>query len=132
MSLGISIRGIQEAQKKNNAIVAALRPTNLFGAVIQGITIAVQRYAVSITHVITGSLRAAHRSEIDMKIPQGRVFIDPGAVNPANQARPAEYGVIEQRRGGEHAFYVRTNREVGERLAKQGADALRTKIRRPL
>ncbi len=132
MNIGLSIRGVQEAQKKNNAIIAALRPTNLFGTVIRGITISVHRYAVSITHVVTGTLRAAHRTAVDLKVPQGRVFIDPAAVNPQNQQRPADYGVYEQNRGGDHAFYTRTNREVGERLAKQGADMLRAKIRRPI
>lgn len=132
MGLGISIKGIQKAQKQNNAMINALRPTNMLGGVIQGITIAVHRYAVSITHVVTASLRASHRTAIDMSKPSGRVFIDPGAVNPFNQQRPAKYGAIEQRRGGDHAFYTRTEREVGSRLAKQGADVLRAKIRRPV
>jgi len=130
MPIGLSIEGIQEAQKQNNAMIAALRPTNLFGAVIQGVTIAVQRYAVSITHVVTGSLRASHRMAV--KKLEGKVFIDPGATNPLTQQRPADYGVTEQRRGGDHAFYTRTEREAGQRLARQGADIIRAKIRRPI
>jgi hypothetical protein len=116
----LSIQGTQEAQKKNLTRIAMLQPGGLVQRELQDATISAHRYAVTITHVGRyrsngawaggGSLRASHR--IQMQNLKGIVYIDPSARNPRSKVRPAEYGVYENARGGEHAFYDRTMNEA--------------------
>ena len=109
--LDISIKGLQELQAKNLKRIAALRPSGPLGQAIKDATLGAHRYAVSVTHVLTGSLRASHRAEI--KGTRGRIYIDPSAHNPRGKTKPVEYGYYENRRGGSHAFYDRTVEEYG-------------------
>lgn len=113
----LSITGIQEAQAQNLRRVAALRPTGAFGAAIRDATAEAHRYAVALTHVDTGALRASHRVQVTGV--RGRVFVDPGALNPRSGRRTAEYGVYEHRRGGGHAFYERVVSEHGAEILRR-------------
>ena len=70
-----TIQGLQEAQQINARQIAALKPSGAFGKAIKAATIEAQRYAMYITHVKTGGLRASHRMKITGL--QGEVFIDP-------------------------------------------------------
>ena len=124
----LSIRGIQEAQKANEQIIALLRPNSAFGRAVQYATIQAHRYVVAITHVDSGALRASHRMEV--KGLQGRIFIDPtspginrrrGRRSSRVALRPAVYGPMEHARGGSHAFYQRTEREAGVRISRAAA-----------
>ncbi len=115
--MDMTIKGIQEAQRWNLRAIAALRPSGALGRAIQWGTAAGHRYAVSITHVITGALRASHRMSVSST--QGRIFLDPSARNPRSRQRTAVYGPVEERRGGEHAFYRRTVTEAGPRIARE-------------
>ena len=108
---GLSITGLQEAQADNQRHIAMMKPTGELGSAIREITVGAQRYAITITHVITGSLRASHRMEV--KGLRGKIYIDPNAVNPRTEQRPVVYGFYENKRGGEHAFYDRTVDEYG-------------------
>ncbi|MDR3572862.1 MAG: hypothetical protein P4L50_03290 [Anaerolineaceae bacterium] len=114
----VSIKGIQEAQRANARWIAGLRPTGAFGRAIQYATIEAERYAMSITHVLSGALRASHRMNVQAL--HGQIYIDPAAVNPHGQ-KPSDYGVYEHNRGGTHAFYERTvdehYRQVGDAAA---------------
>ena len=119
MSDHVSIEGIQEAQQANLRAIAVMEPESGLGRTVQFILPDLHRYAVSITHVWKlwgGALRAAHRmslvEHVDKQTARGSIFIDPNAINPRGQ-RPAEYGVYEHARGGEHAFYLRTLLEHG-------------------
>lgn len=114
MSTEFEIKGIQEAQAANIKRIAALKPQGELGQVIKAQTTAAHRYAISITHVITGSLRASHRMEL--KGLRGRIYLDPGAVNPRTKQKPSIYGFYENKRGGEHAFYDRTVEEYGGKV----------------
>lgn len=114
----ITIQGIQEAQRDNLRMIANMRPSGAFGRMIQFATVEAHRYAVTITHVDTGALKASHRMTVDGPI--GRIFIDSTAVNPRG-ARPSIYGPIEHARGGGHAFYYRTEQEAGSRIARAAA-----------
>lgn len=107
----LTITGIQEAQAKNNRVIASLRPDGALGRAVQYGTTAAHRYAVGVTHVDTGSLHASHRMEITGL--RGRVYIDPSARNPRSRQRTETYGPYEHERGGEHAFYQRTINEQG-------------------
>lgn len=121
----LSIEGIQEVQKRNLARIAALTPAGKAGEAVRDALVALHRYAVSITHVGKyqrngntvggGSLRASHRIEVSGL--EGMVYIDPSAKNPLSKTKPAEYGVYENARGGEHAFYDRTVNEEGPRVS---------------
>ncbi len=117
MSVDMTIKGIQEAQRWNLRAIAALRPSGALGRAIRWGMAAAHRYAVSITHVVTGALRASHRMAVSGT--QGRIFLDPSARNPRSRVRTAVYGPAEERRGGEHAFYRRTVTEAGPRIARE-------------
>jgi hypothetical protein len=127
-AIHLSITGIQQAQARNQRMIAALQPSGAVGRAVQYGTVAAQRYAISITHVGRykvgaggtwvggGTLRASHRMELSRA--QGRVFIDPTSVNPRTGARAAVYGPIEHARGGTHAFYERVSAERGAQIVR--------------
>lgn len=122
------IKGLQEAQRAMNKQIAALRPTSKFGQAVKRVTIALQRYAVSITHVWPvkgGGLRASHRMYLAENELEGRIFIDPSAINPRGQ-RPSIYGPFEEARGGSHAFYHRTVEERGQEEAAKATKGVIT------
>lgn len=112
-----SIKGLQKAQQQNRKMIAALQPAGALGRAIQYGTAAAHRYAVQITHVDTGALRAAHRMSIEGG--KGTVFIGPGT-NPKG-GKPSIYGPYEFARGGEHDAYARTEAEVGDKIGEQMA-----------
>lgn len=107
----LTITGIQEALDRNTRRIANLQASGVKGAAIRDATADLHRYAVSITHVQTGALRASHRMEVTPD--RGRIYIDPSSINPRTGERPAVYGVEEEERGGTHAFYRRTRDERG-------------------
>jgi hypothetical protein len=115
--VNLSLTGIQEVQARNLRRIAALKPEGAAGEAVRDALIALQRYAVQITHVGkyvgAGALKNSHRIEVDGT--EGMVYIDPSSVSPrrGTKARPVEYGVYENARGGEHAFYDRTVNEAG-------------------
>ena len=113
MSEEFAIKGIQEAQAENAKRIARLQPHGEVGQKIKELTTSAHRYAVSITHVLSGSLRASHRMEL--KGLRGRIYIDPTSVNPRSGQKPSVYGFYENKRGGEHAFYDRTVDEFEEK-----------------
>lgn len=115
----LTIKGIQKAQQKNQRRIAALKPNSVFGQAIKTATIRAYRYAVSITHVDTGSLRASHRMQVHGL--RGRIYIDPSAHNPRSGLPVRVYGPYEHSRGGSHAFYHRTVVERGGEVARYAA-----------
>ena len=100
----VSIKGLQEAQQSNQRRIAALRPSSALGRGVQFMGLEGLRVAISVTHVDSGALKAAHRLELDLDVPRAQIEIDPGATAP-DGGRPAEYGPVEEARGGDHAFY---------------------------
>jgi len=128
-----SIRGIQEAQRRNLRTIQEMQPTGAFGeAVKTGLTLA-HAYTVMITHVGRyrrhgrdiggGSLRASHRIAYAGKL-EGRIYIDPSSINPVTRQKPSVYGIAEHARGGSHAFYERTERERGRAIASRAGAIL--------
>lgn len=121
----LTLTGIQEVQQRNLRRIAALQPEGAAGQAVKDALIALQRYAVQITHVGKyvggGALKNAHRIEIEDGL-TGKVYIDPSSVSPrrtTTKARPVEYGVYENARGGEHAFYDRTVNEAGPAVTER-------------
>ena len=111
----ITIEGIEQVLERNQKRIAALQPEGKAGEAVRDAVLSLQRYAISITHVGQypggGALRSSHRAEVEGL--EGKVYIDPGARSPRSKTPPREYGVYENARGGEHAFYDRTVSEQG-------------------
>lgn len=124
----LTIRGLQEAQDMVNRAHAALQPRSAVGRAIQTGTAATHRYAVSVTHVDTGALRASHRQALDLPKLRGIVHLDRSATNPRTGTPVRVYGPIEHARGGRHAFYDRTVAERGQQIARDMADIVREGI----
>jgi len=122
----MTIKGIQRAQAANNRALAAVQPRGGLGRAVQWGIAEAQRYAVAITHVDTGALRASHRTRFEQRRrwARGRMMIDASSVNP-HGGRPSLYGPIEHDRGGGHAFYERTQRERGKRILVGMGDIVR-------
>lgn len=114
--MSVTITGIQEVQRANEHNIAQLRPSGALGRAVQFTVIQAHRYAVAITHVDTGALRASHRMEVIGV--HGRIFLDPSARNPRSGALTSNYGAIEETRGGSHAFYERTAYEGGPSIVR--------------
>ena len=126
MALQMTIEGIQEAQAACNRALAAVQPRGALGEAVRWGSAEGHRYTVEITHVDTGALRASHRVRFEegRRWARGRMFVDAQSVNPRGQ-RPSVYGPIEHDRGGDHAFYERTQRERGGRILRGMADVVR-------
>lgn len=125
----LDISGIQEVMARNNRRIAALKPEGASGKAVKDAVIALHRHAVSITHVGkytgAGALKSSHRMEVNEL--EGVVFIDPKSVSPRRtrkKQKPVVYGVFEHARGGEHAFYDRTEKEVGERVRSRAREMI--------
>ena len=104
----LSIEGLQALQAENARMVAALVDAE---PVLQLVAADLHRYAVSITHVDTGALRASHRMTIYAT--SAEIYLDPSARNSRTGQLTAMYGPVEEARGGAHAFYARTVAERG-------------------
>lgn len=128
MTMRMGIEGIQAAQAHNLRMLAALQPRGTMDKIVYMAAIELHRYAVSITHVDTGALRASHRILIEAGRARGQISIDPSSVNPRGQ-RPYEYGPLEHARGGSHAFYKRTVDERGKAVLKQAIDMALKELR---
>jgi hypothetical protein len=81
-----------------------------------------QRYARENTHVDTGELQGAHRSQYTGPL-RAEVFIDRGQRN-IRGGRPHIYGVYEHGRGSSHAFYARTVSEEGVAILQEAATTI--------
>lgn len=123
----ISVQGLQDAQQDNLKMIRALRPSTGLGQAVRGAISDLHRYAVMITHVDTGTLRASHRIAFGESYggAEASISIDENAVNPRTGQHAVEYGPVEHARwGGGHAFYGRTYEERGDRAVDVGMSAL--------
>lgn len=118
----LSIEGIQEVQARNNRRIAAMQPSGAAGQAVRDAVVALHRYATQITHVGKyvggGALKSSHRMDVEEL--EGKVYIDPASTSPRRTKRkykPVEYGIYENARGGEHAFYDRTVDEIGDQVS---------------
>lgn len=122
----VRIYGIQAAQAAMLRAVNAARPGNGLQAALKEAAPVAHRYAVAITHVDTGALRASHR--IALRPTRAEIYLDPAAQR-SDGRRPANYGPYEHARGGAHAFYQRVvderANEIGEAAARGLARYLR-------
>jgi len=126
----VTLEGIEEVQARNQKRVAALQPGGAAEEAVRDAIVSLHKYAVNITHVGKyeggGALRAAHRMEVDGL--EGQVYIDPGARSPRGKTPPREYGVYENARGGDHAFYDRTVAEEGPPVTAQAQQKIKEAV----
>ena len=114
--MSVTIEGAEEVQR---ALEQAARVAKQGGALQQAVGVIAQHlraYAVDVTHVDTGALKASHT--IQQSGTRAVIYPNPAVINPRSRKSPAEYGIYEERRGGSHAFYART---MGQ--AQQAVDA---------
>lgn len=128
MPVSLTIKGLQEAQQANQRRLAELKPSGALGRAVQYATATLQRHAIGITHVDTGSLRASHRMRLEAGGLRGVIYIDPSAVNPRSGQKTSIYGPVEHARGGSHAFYARTVAEAGPQVEKQAGNMVRVAL----
>lgn len=128
MAVSMTIRGLQEAQQANQRRLAELKPSGALGRAVQYATATLQRHAIGVTHVDTGSLRASHRMRLEAGGLRGVIYIDPSAVNPRSGQKTSVYGPAEHARGGSHAFYARTVAEAGPQVEKQAGMTVRVAL----
>lgn len=121
--IGMSIKGLQEAQQGNLQMIRAMKPSGALGRAIQYAGLAMHRHVVPSTPHEYGALRAAHR--VENKPLQVRIYIDPGARAPRRKERPAVYGAILHGHGmipglrsGIRAFYAYSVERYGAKVAK--------------
>ena len=127
----LTITGIQKAQQNNLKRIHAVQPKGTLGKAIHGILVTAFRYAVTITHVDTGSYRASQRMEFKDKgdLSEGRIFVDPKSRNPRTGQKPVEYSIYEEARGGSHATYKRTIDFMNQSgLLRHGVNMVRSEI----
>jgi len=130
----LTLTGIQEVQQRNLRRIAAMQPEGAAGEAVRDALIALQRYAVQVTHVGkyvgAGALKNSHRIGYEGGT-EGTIYIDPASVSPrrgASKAKPAEYGIYENARGGEHAFYDRTVNEAGPGISQRAAQRIKIAV----
>ncbi len=122
----VRIYGIQAAQAAMLRAVNAARPEGGLQAALKEAVPVAHRYAVAITHVDTGALKASHK--ITLHPTRAEIYLDPAARRSDGRA-PAVYGPFEHARGGSHAFYRRVvderANEIGDAAARGMARYLR-------
>lgn len=122
----IQIIGYEETMAANRKMIEALHPRSGLGDAVRTVVLDLQQYAVGVTHVWTGALRSSHRVEFSAMGDQaeGVLFVTPATRNPITGDRPAVYGLEEEKRGGDHAFYMRTYQDRGDTALTLGVDRL--------
>ena len=125
-AFGIQIQGIQELQKDNQLLIAAIRPTSGLGDAVKVSGQELARYMVSITHVDTSALRSSEIMDFSGTGDEAQavVHIADGTLNPRTGQSPANYGPYENARGGSHAFMERTVTERGDSAIELGLSAM--------
>lgn len=122
----ITVLGLQELQAANAKLMEAVSPQGGLGEAVKQATLLLHRYAVRITHRVTGTLAASHMMDFASggvqtywrgirfkSMATGVIYINPMAINPVSGEKPENYGPVEHARGGSHAFYARTLQEAG-------------------
>lgn len=126
MARGVSIQGLPEAQAAMRQAIVAVKPSGALGKAVKAATLHLHRYAVDITHVWTGALRASHHIAYGGGA-TAEIYIDPGAIR-GDGARPSAYGPAEHDKGGSHAFYARTVAEDGGAAVAEADNELRSAL----
>lgn len=98
------------------------RPDGKMGQAVMFATVELHRYAVSVTHVDTGTLRGAQRMTVSAG--RGKIFVG-SDINPRSHRPASRYAVYEHGRGGDHAFYERTIAEAWPGVGSRAIEILK-------
>jgi len=110
--------GLQEAQRAMWRALAAVKPDGALGRAVHGAIQEFFTYKEQITHVDTGTYRGAETVQFSGL--RGVLFTSPSAVNPRSGGRrPVEYQEYEERRGGSHAAWARTDAEASDPIMRR-------------
>ena len=113
----VTVQGFKEAQDAMLQDIAALQPSGAMGEATKEALFMAQAYAASITHEDTGTLAASHLIQYDGA--SGYVYPSPYNINPKSHKPPSYYAIYEENRGGDHAFYGRTESEQGQAILEK-------------
>jgi len=117
MSFTIILKGDKEAIKALEEI-ARKADSSAWDNPLRGIGTGATRYAASISPVVTGSYKGAHRFAVNGK--ELTLFIDPSAKNGRTGVAVTSYaGDVERR----HSVYGQVSAQIG-RLAAQWPDEM--------
>jgi len=118
VSISLQIEGLEEVQVYLDDLVVKLESSEFWDPELAGILEEARRFAASISPVVTGSYRAAHRVVVGNM--RATLSIDPAARNSATGTPVSRYAAnVEER----HGVYARTFAYT-ERLAVRGAEAI--------
>lgn len=134
---GLSIQGLQEAQRRNLRRISNLEPSGLARHVRDAAT-QMHRWLTYYTPWDTGALRASRRITFNDSVPRAQIFTSRAAYNPRSSTPPAEYDVyLHERgykpglRGGIQASYPYTMEQKGDGVLRNMANKIRMDVRQP-
>jgi len=136
---GLSIQGLQAAQRRNLRRIAKLKPEGVRGQAVQMGAARFHRALTKNTPWDTGALRASRRITFNAGIPRAQIFTSANAYNPRSNTRPAEYDVYLHARGiipGRHrgtrlASFPYTMQKQGPQILSDMTDMIQREIRNP-
>ena len=135
-SVGLTITGLQEAQRRNLRRMVLLEPENAPGRAVQHATAEMHRFLTSHTPWETGSLRASRRVIVNLRVPRGQVFNSANSYNPRSNTPPHVYdkylharGEIRGLRGGFQASYTYTKRTHSASVLKKAVSDLQIELK---
>jgi hypothetical protein len=97
---GLSIKGLQEAQRRNLRRIAGMQPGGIRGQAVQWGAAAFLRQLTGLTPVDTGALRASRRITFNASVPRAQITDSGSSYNPRSRTPPHEYDVYLHARGG--------------------------------
>lgn len=118
-----SVEGYEAARGAVERAVKIAKPEGKLGQAVMFATVEAHRYAVSVAHVDTGTLRSA----ISMRMPawnHGQVYVGHN-VNPRSHQPASRYAPYEEAHGGEHAFFGRVISEQGQSITSRAIEILK-------
>ena len=118
-----STDGYEAARGAVERAVKVAKPDGKLGQAVLFATTEAHRYAVSVVHVDTGTLRSA----ISMRMlawNHGQVYVGSN-INPRSHQPASRYAPYEEGRGGSHASFARTLGEQGPGITSRAMEILR-------
>ena len=135
-SVGLSIEGLQKAQRRNLRRIALLEPDAAPGRAVHNATAAMHRFLTSHTPWETGALRASRRISFNPRVPLGQVFNSANSYNPRSRTPPHVYDVTlhargerKGRRGGILASYPYTKRVHSRGVLKSAVSEIHIELK---
>ena len=124
MSVELRVIGVEDTEQFIEDWARLVSSDELWIATTTAAVQELQRFAVSISPVVTGSYRGAHKVFSESK--QAILTIDSSAFNPISRRRVIDYaGVVEER----HNIYGQTFNQMSERAAIRGVEIVEDKLR---